>query len=202
MIHDRAVLIQTQRLLPRNRRVPDGQFGRGWRCTCGPPTSVRLVHPRCASPTCATSSRSGAESTPARTFRTGACSRSGCGRRRLESALPGRSMMASGFPDPAGPWSAAASRPTPLKFGSAPSAGVAGHHAGIQPDPGRPVQRLVRDPDTGKGAVRDDDHGPGPPPGGVHRGGDPAQRPLPPPAISSSVRHAAGTEAISPKNSS
>ena len=56
---------------------------------------------------------------------------------------------------------------------------MTGHHAGIQPDPGHALQHLVRDPDTGKGAVPGGGRGPGPAPRRVHRGADPAQRPLP-----------------------
>src|SRR5262249_56117430 len=54
-----------------------------------------------------------------------------------------------------------------------------GPPAGIQPDPGHAAQRLVRDPDTGKGSVPGRDARPGPAPGGVDRGGDLAQCPLP-----------------------
>jgi hypothetical protein len=50
-------------------------------------------------------------------------------------------------------------QPLEVGFGSFLAA-VAGHHAGIEPDAGHPVQHLVRDPDAGQG--------------GIDRGSDPA----------------------------
>jgi hypothetical protein len=63
--------------------------------------------------------------------------------------------------------------PNPLKLGSAPLlTGMAGHHAGIQPDADHALQYLVRHPPPRDGAVPGLDHRPGAA-GGVDRPGDP-----------------------------
>ena len=49
---------------------------------------------------------------------------------------------------------------------------MAGHHRGVQPDAGHPVQRLVRDPHAGQLPVPGRDARPRRAAGGVHRRGD------------------------------